>query len=267
MMRRAEKSPLSGKRIVVTRARSQAGALARRIEGLGAKAIEFPTIEIQPPLSYAALDGAIARLETYDWIFFTSVNGVDYFFQRLRYLKKGVRWVEGLKVAAIGPETARRLEAVGIQPCLVPKQYQAEGILSSLTPEAMRGKRVLIPRAAQAREILPETLRAWGGEVEVVEAYRTGRPNVDVARLRRMFAENKIDMITFTSSSTVAHFVRMFPNDNVRELMGRAAIACIGPITGKTVKDLGLRADIVSKEYTIPGLVRAMIAYFARVNS
>ncbi|MGH7825895.1 MAG: uroporphyrinogen-III synthase, partial [Candidatus Binatia bacterium] len=263
MMPQIEKPALKGKRIVVTRARSQAGVLARRIRDLGGEAIEFPTIEIKPLHSYAALDGAIQELRRYDWLFFTSVNGVEHFLNRLRHLKKEVGEMEGLKVVAIGPETARRLGDAGIRPCLVPKQYQAEGILEGLTPAAIRGKRVLIPRAAQAREILPETLREWGGEVEVIEAYRTSRPSADTSPLRRMFSAGEIDMVTFTSSSTVSNFARMFPDDNVSELVGRARIACIGPITSKTLDELGLRTDVVSEEFTIPGLVRAIIAYFS----
>jgi uroporphyrinogen III methyltransferase / synthase len=263
MVSHSEELLLKGKRIVVTRARAQAEVLTRQIEQFGGEAIDFPTIEIQPLQSYSALDDAIEKIDTYDWLFFTSVNGVDYFLQRLRCSDKEVKVIERLKVVAIGPETASRLESVGIRPYLVPEQYQAEGILDGLEPQAIRGKRVLIPRAAQARELLPETLREWGGEVNVVEVYRTVRPSADTSSLRGMFRENKIDMVTFTSSSTVAHFVQMFPGENVSEIIGGAAIACIGPITSKTVEDLGLRADVVSEEYTIPGLVKAIVAYFS----
>jgi len=264
MMSQLEKLPLVDKRIVVTRARPQAGALARRIRDLGGEAIEFPTIEIQAPQSYAALDRAIEGLNRYEWLFFTSVNGVEQFLHRLNHLKKETAEIERLKVVAIGPETARRLEAAGIRPCLIPKQYQAEGILEGLAPEVIRGKRILIPRAAQARDVLPETLRKWGGEVDVIEAYRTNRPSTDTSRLRAMFRGNQINMVTFTSSSTVSNFVQMFPGDNISELVDGATIACIGPITSKTLEDFGLRADVVAEEYTIPGLVRAIVAYFNR---
>lgn len=267
MVQPSEELPLKGTRIVVTRARSQAGALSREIERFGGEAINFPTIEIRPPQSYSALDGAIEKLATYEWIFFTSVNGVDHFFRRLRRHDKRFKELERLKVVAIGPETANRLAAVGVKPDLVPKQYQAEAILDGLTPEAMQRKRVLIPRAAQAREVLPETLREWGAEVDVVEAYQAALPSVDTARLRGMFRENKIDMITFTSSSTVAHFMQLFSDENVSALIAGATIACIGPITSKTVEDMGLRVDVVSEEYTIPGLVRAIVAYYSRGNS
>jgi uroporphyrinogen III methyltransferase/synthase len=262
MVADSQELALKGKRIVVTRARAQAEALIRQIEQSGGEAIEFPTIEIQPPQSYSALDSAIQKIATYDWLFFTSVNGVDYFVKRLRRYDKEVNALESLKVVAIGPETASRLEALGIRPYLVPEQYQAEGILDGLPPQMIRGKRVLIPRAAQARQLLPETLRQWGGEVNVVETYRTVRPSFDTSRVRGMFRESKIDMVTFTSSSTVAHFVQMFPGDKVNDIIGEAAIACIGPVTSKTVEDLGLSADVVSEEYTIPGLVRAIVGYF-----
>ena len=151
--------PLAGKRIVVTRARSQASSLIQRIEKLGGEVIEFPTIEIQPPESYAALDNAIANIRTYDWLLFTSVNGVEQFLLRLQSLSKSMTELEGIKVGAIGPETAKRLEGAGIKNCVVPRQYQAEGMLEALSRQMMRGKRVLIPRAAKARDILPKTLR------------------------------------------------------------------------------------------------------------
>ena len=168
--------PLIGKRIVVTRARAQAESLARRIEELGGEVIEFPTIEIQPPENFAAFDAAIEKIESYDWLIFTSVNSVEPFLSRLQRKGKTVASLTALKIGAIGPETAKRLEESGLHPSLVPARYQAEGILDAVAPETMRGKRVLIPRAAEAREILPNTLRRWGAFVDVVVAYRTALP-------------------------------------------------------------------------------------------
>lgn len=254
---------LTGRRIVITRARSQAHELARRLEELGAEVIEFPTIEIHPPENYGPLDEAIKNLADYNWIIFTSVNGVKQFLDRQRVLMADVRPLNTIKIAAIGPETANRLQAAGITPCLVPGQFSAEGILQDLRPEEMHGKRVLLPRAAGARDVLPETLRVCGAQVDVVETYRTALPNTDNSALRKLLQEKKIDMITFTSSSTVRHFCLLFRGENLRELMASVAIACIGPITEKTVGETGLRAAVVSQEYTIPGLVRAMIAYFS----
>jgi uroporphyrinogen III methyltransferase / synthase len=254
---------LRGKRILVTRARSQAFSLVQRIESLGGEVVEFPTIEIRPPESYGPLDQAINQIESYDWLIFTSVNGVEQFLNRFEKLEKNRADLAGIEVGAIGPETAKRLTAAQIQPSLVPKQYQAEGILEALIPETVLGKRILIPRAAKARDILPETLRQWGARVDVVEAYQTVLPQIDVSALCKSLREGTIDMITFTSSSTATNFAAMLRDQDLPRLLSRAVIACIGPITRKTVEDLGMRPEIVSEEFTIPGLVSAMVDYFA----
>jgi len=255
-------TPLVGKRIVVTRARAQASNLAHSLETLGAEVITFPTIEIQPPESYYALDDAIESANQYDWLIFTSVNGVEQFFNRAKLLGKSLADLKAIAVAAIGPETAKRLEAEGLQCCLVPKQYQAEGLLESWNPEEMRGKRVLIPRAAQARDILPETLRAWGAEVRLVEVYRTVIPRTDAAGLLRALRAGEVDMVTFTSSSTVTNFATLLGGQSLSDALARTRIACIGPITQKTVEELGGCADVVATDFTIPGLVRCIVKYF-----
>ena len=255
---------LRGKRILVTRARSQASSLVQRIESLGGEVVEFPTIEIRPPESYGPLDQAINQIESYDWLIFTSVNGVEQFLNRFEKLGKNIADLAGIEVGAIGPETAKRLTAAQIQPSLVPKQYQAEGILEALIPETVLGKRILIPRAAKARDILPQTLRQWGARVDVVEAYQTVLPQVDVSALCRLLRDGTIDMITFTSSSTATNFAAMLRDQDLPRLLSRTVIACIGPITRKTVEDLGMRPEIVSEEFTIPGLVSAMVDYFDR---
>ena len=255
---------LRGKRILVTRARSQALSLVQRIESLGGEVVEFPTIEIRPPESYDPLDQAINQIGCYDWLIFTSVNGVEQFLNRFEKLGKNIADLAGIEVGAIGPETAKRLTAAQIQPSLVPKQYQAEGILEALISETVLGKRILIPRAAKARDILPETLRRWGARVDVVEAYQTVLPQVDVSALCKALREGTIDMITFTSSSTATNFAAMLRDQDLPRLLSRAVIACIGPITRKTVEDLGMRPEVVSEEFTIPGLVSAMVDYFDR---
>jgi uroporphyrinogen III methyltransferase/synthase len=255
-------APLAGKRIVITRARSQASRLARSIEELGGEVIEFPTIDIQPPESYAALDDAITRIDSYDWLIFTSVNGVEQFLSRLQKSGKSLTELKDVNIAAIGPETATRLAAAGCQGCIVPKRYQAEGILETLNPAVMRGKRVLIARAAKARELLPETLRQWGATVDVIAAYRTVIPATDGSALENLLQAHGVDMITFTSSSTVANFVQLFPRQSLASLLDGVAVACIGPITRKTVEEMGGHTDVVSKEFTIPGLVRAIVDYF-----
>lgn len=256
--------PLAGRCIVVTRARSQSGSLAQRIEELGGEVIEFPTIEIQPPETYAPLDKAIRRINTYNWLIFTSVNGVDQFLTRMRTLQKSLSEIHKIKVGAIGPETAKKLAEAGIQPCLVPKKYQAEGILELLAPGRVRGTKVLIPRAAKARDVLPETLRQWGAQVDIVEAYRTVPPKTDVSQFCALLRKRKIDMITFTSSSTVSNLVQILNGQDLAELLAGVAVACIGPITKKTVEDLGMRANVVSEEFTIRGLVRAIVEYFSK---
>ena len=247
----------------VTRARSQALSLVQRIESLGGEVVEFPTIEIRPPESYGSLDQAINQIGSYDWLIFTSVNGVEQFLNRFEKLGKNIADLAGIEVGAIGPETAKRLTAAQIQPSLVPKQYQAEGILEALISETVLGKRILIPRAAKARDILPETLRQWGARVDVVEAYQTALPQMDVSALCKLLREGRIDMITFTSSSTATNFAAMLRDQDLPRLLSRAVIASIGPITRKTVEGLGMRSEVVSEEFTIPGLVSAMVDYFA----
>jgi uroporphyrinogen III methyltransferase/synthase len=255
--------PLRGKRILVTRARSQASSLSRGIEMLGGEVVEFPTIEIRPPQSYEPLDQAIQRISSYDWLMFTSVNGVEQFLNRFDQLGRTIADLAGIEVGAIGPETAKRLIAAQIQPTLVPEWYQAEGILEALTKATMREKKVLIPRAAKARDILPETLRQWGARVDVVAAYQTVLPQVDVSAVCRLFREGKIDVVTFTSSSTVSNFAAMLQNQDLSVLLAKVTIACIGPITKKTLEDLGMRAEVVAEEFTIPGLLSAMVSYFS----
>ena len=255
---------LKGKRIVITRARSQALSLAQSIESLGGEVVEFPTIEIKPPASYKSLDEAISQITNYNWVIFTSVNGVEQFLNRFEKLRKNMADLAGTEVGAIGPETAKRLTAAQIRLGLVPKQYQAEGILEELLSKSMFDKRVLIPRAAKARDILPETLRQRGARVDVVEAYQTVLPQTDAAAVHKLLRDGKIDVITFTSSSTATNFAAMLHDPDLPRLLSRVVIACIGPITKKTVEDLGMRPEIISEEFTIPGLVNAMVDYFTR---
>jgi uroporphyrinogen III methyltransferase/synthase len=255
--------PLSGRRIVVTRARPQASPFVEALERLGAEAIEFPTIEIVPPESYEALNRAVQKLQRYDWIIFTSVNGVTSFSDRLAWLEMDAGRLGKIRAAAIGPETAKALESLGIVPRVVPDEFRAEAILEMLRPEEMRGKNVLIPRAAEARDVLVRTLRQWGAEVDVVEAYRTVIPKSDPTGLRALLFDGQVDMVTFTSSSTVKNFAALFGAE-AGKLM--AAVACIGPITQATAEKMGIRVDVVAKEFTIPGLTRAIVEYFVNAK-
>lgn len=254
---------LSSKTVVVTRPRSQAEAFVRGIEALGGAVFEFPTIQILAPESHESLDSVIRRIRSYDWIFFTSVNGVKFFWDRFRVLKRGRKDLDGVKIAAIGPETAKALEAVGLWVDLMPEEYRAEGMLKGLKAADLNHKRVLLPRAAEARDVLPKTLREWGAEVDVIEAYRTVAAKSDSDRLRALLMGKKIDMITFTSSSTVTHFAAHFPEEDFSRLLAHTAVACIGPITQRTAEDLGIRVDVVARDYTVPGLVEAIVEYFA----
>ena len=261
-----ETKPLFGRRIVITRARSQASAFTRGIEVLGGEVIEFPTIEILPAKSYDLLDRAIQEIGSYHWIIFTSVNGVKHFLARLQHLKRDIRDLKEIRITAIGPETARALESIYLRADLVPQEYRAEAILQELKPEEMRGKRVLLPRAAEARDILPKTLREWGAEVDVVETYRTVAAKSDSLWLRMLLLKRRIDMVTFTSSSTVTHFAGLFRNEVMKELLAGTAVACIGPITQKTVEGMGIRVDVVPQEYTISGLTQAIMEHFKNMQ-
>ena len=258
---------LSGRRIVITRPRSQALAFVKEIERLGGEVVEFPTIAIIPPKSYEALDRAIQNIESYHWIVFTSANGVRFFFNRFHELNQNIAALKRTRIAAIGPQTAKELEAMSLCVDLVPGEYRAEAILRELKREKIRGKRVLLPRAAEAREILPETLREWGAELDVIEAYQTVGSESDGAGLRSRLRAREIDMVTFTSSSTVRHFAALFSGENVAELLVSTAVGCIGPVTQKTAEELGIRVDLVAREYTVDGLTQAIVDYFMKQQS
>lgn len=263
--RRGDILVLSGKRIVVTRPRTQAGELSRRLTELGAKVIEFPTISIEPPGDYQPMDRAIAQLHEYDWLIFTSINGVQSFFNRLRHFGNDSQAIKHLKIVAIGPETAGRLRDEGVHVYLVPAKYQAEGILERLEAAEISGRRILMPRAARAREILPQTLREWGASVDVVQAYETVLPPRP-CRLRELF-QKQLDVITFTSSSTVENFINLLEGEDPNQVLQEVMVACIGPITARTAMDSGLRVDIVSSEFTIAGLVAAIVRFYESADT
>lgn len=267
MIQNHSERPLRGKRILVTRAGAQARDLVEQIVALGGEAVEFPTIKIEPPEDFAAFDRVIEKIESYDWLIFTSVNAIEPFLSRLYRAGKTAASLQALKIGAIGPETARRLQAAGLRVDLVPRRYQAEGILEAMTPQEMKNKRVLIPRAGEAREVLPETLRTWGASVDVVVAYRTALTEADIGALASRLRQGGIDVITFTSSSTVKNFIRLLGGGKLTEVAGKSAIACIGPITAQTVTQLGGRSEIVATEFTTAGLTRAIIEHFRARSS
>ncbi len=258
-----ERRPLFGRRIVVTRARAQAGELSVKLEGLGAEVHEFPTIEIQPPEDFGPLDAAIRELDSFDWLVFTSVNGVEAFLERLRHHGLDLRSVpREAKIAAIGPATAQKIEEVGLRVDVVPQEYRAEALISALEGDSLSGKRILIPRAKVAREVLPDQLRQAGAEVIVPPAYESVPSSEGKSELARRLSAGGIDCVTFTASSTVENFVRAFGEEAGTMLAG-TKVACIGPITADTARGYGIRVDVEAAEYTIPGLVEAVANLFA----
>ena len=259
-----DKNPLHGKKILTTRARDQSSEFSTRLRKLGAEVIEFPTIEILPPRSWKGLDRAIDQLNSFDWIIFTSVNGVNFFLQRLTDRGETPRVLSSLKACAIGPATAKKLQEKRIRVAYIPKEFVAESILKGFKKMDLKGKRVVLARAEKARDILPQGLRKMGAEVDVVEAYRTVKPRGGAKRLRPLLAEGKIDVITFTSSSTVNHFAELLKAEDLKNVLRGIAIACIGPITAKSAKNWGLRIHIQPEQFTIPGLTQAIVDYFSQ---
>lgn len=258
--------PLQGRRIVITRARRQAHAFAAAVEALGGEVLEFPTIEILPPESFDEMDRAIRAIESYDWMIFTSANGVRHFLLRFQALGRCVEDLARVRIAAVGPETAALARSFNLRVDLVPKEYRAEGLLEELRVYNLAGARVLLPRAREARDVLPKTLEDWGAEVHAVEAYRTVPAKNDAAALRDSLVRGEIDMITFSSPSTVTNFAASFPAGDMARLLSRTAVACIGPVTEQRAREKGLRVDVVAKEYTIEGLTRAIVDYFTGRN-
>ena len=258
-----ESRPLLGKRIVVTRAREQASDLVKQLMDLGAECLQYPTIRVIPTDDISPLDQAINRLSTYDWIVFTSVNGVKFFFERLFNLELDVRVLNHLKTAAIGPVTATRLRSFGLNSDIIPKNYRAEAVIDAFRKETLRAKKVLLPRAAEARPVLPVELRKMGAEVDEITTYRTEKVLDNAEQLIDDLAEKRIDLVTFTSSSTVRNFKGLLPPEKFKELVDGVTIASIGPITTDTAVELGFVVDITAQTYTIPGLCQAITKYFA----
>lgn len=257
--------PLAGRTIVVTRAREQAGRFAALLEEAGGTVLAVPTIAIEPPQSWAPLDAALGRLASYQWLILTSVNGVDMFRRRLGEIGGGVEALRGLRVAAIGPATAEALAVWGVAPELVPDEYVAEGLVERLRERLVPGARVLLPRAAETRDVLVRELVGMGVVVDEVPAYRTLPARQGVEPLRAALVAGRVDAVTFTSSSTVRHFAGLFGPGELAALMRGVTVACIGPVTRATAAEHGLETRIMPETYTIPALADAIVAYFAGV--
>jgi uroporphyrinogen-III synthase len=249
---------LAGSRILVGRARHQAGALSVELRKLGATVLEIPFIEIRRPRSFKPLDSALSNLAAYDWLILTSVNGVEALWERLAKLGLKQHNFDQLRIAAIGPATKKAIEQRGGRVDVMPKEYVAESVVRSLR-RRVRGKRVLLVRAKVARDVIPRELQKAGAYVDVVEAYETIVPQASRKRLKAAMANPRRwpHIITFTSSSTVRNFVNLLGArtrvpDGIR-------LASIGPVTSATLRESGLRADIAAKQFDIPGLVQAIV--------
>ena len=251
----APELPLAGVSVVITRARDQAGELVSKLEALGAEVIEFPTIEIRPAEDYRPLDAALANLASYDWLIFTSANGVKFFMERLDLRGRDLGAFRG-SVCAIGPATRKAVEDNGLKVTLIPEEYVAESLVAAFEGHDLAGKRVLLPRAAVARDLAPAELTKRGARVDVVEAYRTVAPRDLGARVREVFfGERKPDWITFTSSSTVANFVGAAGSHTLEGVK----VASIGPVTSATARRYGIDVTAEASPYTIEGLVGAIV--------
>ena len=248
--------PLEGRTIVVTRAAAQAQRFTQLLEAAGARVLEAPAIVIAPPPSWEPLDEALDTLEQFTWVVFTSVNGVAMVDRRLP--ARGLTWsaLSGRRVAAIGPATADALAEHGVRADLVPAEYRAEGLVDRLRFVITPADRVLLPRAAQTRDVLVTELRRLGAQVTEVPAYATRRADAGTARLR--------EAVTFTSSSTARNFAELFSEDERRAWLSRVTVASIGPITAATAAEYGMTTEVMPGEYTIPALARALTDHFAR---
>jgi len=260
--------PLAGRTIVITRAANQADDFAAELQQYSANVIVCPTIEICPLENYDRLDEAIAHLYGYDWIIFTSVNGVDYFFKRLATANRAVSELDELKVCAIGEATAEHLRELHVHVDVIPEEFKAEGVFKALESfvggkPALQNLNVLIPRASVARDYLPKALEEAGARVDVVPAYRTALPaDIDRGRVAAMLS-GSADCIAFTSSSTVKNLGLLFDTQDLSGALAGVVIACIGDVTAATAREFGLQVGIQPRQFTILALARAIAEYFS----
>ncbi len=254
-----ENKPLWGKRIVVTRSRAQASKLVEKIEDLGGTAIEFPTIEIKKEKDLGPLHKALLGIKHYNWIVFTSVNGVDIFFEELLSMGHDIRDLKDIELCAIGPATGKRLAEKGLRANLIPEEYRAEGILKELRNLVKPGEWILLPRARGARAVLPETLKQWGAHVNEVHLYEAV-PVVKISQeTLNQILDGQVDYLTFTSSSTVQNFVMQIGKEQIEGLKNKVTVACIGPITADTARAAGFSVGVSARIYTIDGLLEVIL--------
>ena len=258
-----ESKPLFGRGVVITRPEAQAESMSHLLTDMGARVIHFPTIRIDPPASWENVDAAIKRLNTYQWLIFTSANGVRFFFARLYELGGDLRDLKGIRLCTIGPATAQTVENLGLRVDLVPSAYLSEGIVQAFADQDIRGVKILLPRAEQARDIIPAGLSAQGAQVDVVTVYRTVNSGRKKRELEGFLKRKMVDVITFTSPSTVACFLDIMGRDFA--LPPDVKIAAIGPITAAAVKKAGLPIDIRQENYTVPDLVTGIASHFEKI--
>ena len=246
---------------MVTRARAQAQAsgLVEKIRAEGGEAVEFPSIEIVQEADLSPLHSALSDIAKYTWIVFTSVNAVDIFFQELYKQGIDVRDLHDIKICAIGPASSAPLEKRGLIVEVVPEEYRAEGIIAELKTRIKEGDKVLLPRARDARTILPETLRELGAVVDEIFLYRAAAASHINPPLLDEIREGKVDYISFTSSSTVSNFVKIIGKEYIAEFNRQVKVACIGPITADTARENGFTVDIMPDTYTIDALFDAIV--------
>ncbi|MCK9377551.1 MAG: uroporphyrinogen-III C-methyltransferase [Syntrophobacterales bacterium] len=257
-----ENRPLWGKSVVVTRSRDQASRLVEALGAAGARCLEVPTIEIADPEDWSPVDAALRHLARYDWVIFTSANGVKAFMARLLDRGWDARALGRAKLAAIGPATGAALKDYGLRADVVPDTFQAEGLLEVLTPQIPQGTQILLARAEQARDVLPDGLSLLGAKVDVVPVYRAVPPAAVPPEAAAAIEAGQVDILTFTSSATVHNFAGLVGKDRFKELAAHATVASIGPITTATLKEYGLTPQIEPAAFTIPALAAAIIAYF-----
>src|ERR1022692_4777647 len=258
-----EKRPLAGTRILIGRARHQAGSLSTSLRSLGASVVEIPFIEIRKPQSYRPLDDALRNIKNYDWLILTSANGVEAMWERVRNLRITRRNLKHLQIAAIGPATKKAIMKRGLKVKMVPEEYVAESVVKGLRDKVI-GKRVVLIRAKIARDVIPEELRAAGALVDVVEAYETVVPEKSRVRLRALMknAARRPHVVTFTSSSSAKNFAELLGNFKAGShagLLQGVELASIGPVTSATLRELQLPVAIEAREFTMGGLIRAIV--------
>lgn len=255
-------NPLAGKTVLVTRAPGQAGEFSRLLRERGASVVEVPTIEIVPPESWEEADRAIDRLPHYDWLVLTSANAVDRFLRRVRERRGDLWCLAGVRICAVGPKTRAALEDAGLAVEFQPSVYRAEGLIDEAGEGAWRGKRVLFPRAAEGRDVIPDEMRRVGATLDLVIVYRTVPSPAGREKLRELLAAGTLDAATFTSGSTVKSFAALLDPAQLAAIPGRVAVACIGPVTAEEARAAGLPVDVLAKEATIPALADALEAHF-----